>query len=397
MSAEGHIVVLNCGSSSIKFGLFARPAEGGDPPRQADWRGQVQGIGGPKATLDLGDGSPARPLQLDAAHPYVAALAVIRTEVLRWLAGRPIAAVAHRVVHGGPRHFAPVRVDAALLAELKGLIPLAPLHQPFALEAMEILLRERPDLPQVACFDTGFHHTLPVVEQLLPLPYAAYERGLRRYGFHGLSYEYMAVALAERHGPLAQGRTLVAHLGSGASLCAMQGLQSVATTMGFSALDGLMMGTRTGALDPGAVLYLMEIEQLTVQQVGQVLYHDSGLLGISGLSADPRVLLAHEADEPRAALALQLYVRRIVREVGALVAVMGGLDLLVFTAGIGEHSAVLRQRIVQALAWLGLALDEAANAADAPVISAPGSAVRVAVEPTHEEWISARHAARVMT
>lgn len=397
MSAEGHIVVLNCGSSSIKFGLFARPAEGGDPPRQADWRGQVQGIGGPKATLDLGDGGPARPLQLDEAHPYAAALAVIRTEVLRWLAGRSIAAVAHRVVHGGPRHFAPVRVDAALLAELKGLIPLAPLHQPFALEAMEILLRERPDLPQVACFDTGFHHTLPVVEQLLPLPYAAYERGLRRYGFHGLSYEYMAVALAERHGPLAQGRTLVAHLGSGASLCAMQGLRSVATTMGFSALDGLMMGTRTGALDPGAVLYLMEIEQLTVQQLGQVLYHDSGLLGISGLSADPRVLLAHEADEPRAALALQLYVRRIVREVGALVAVMGGLDLLVFTAGIGEHSAVLRQRIVQALAWLGLALDEAANAADAPVISAPGSAVRVAVEPTHEEWIAARHAARVMT
>lgn len=176
----------------------------------------------------------------------------------------------------------------------------------------------------------------------------------------------------------------------------MQGLRSVATTMGFSALDGLMMGTRTGALDPGAVLYLMEIEQLTVQQVGQVLYHDSGLLGVSGLSADPRVLLAHEADEPRAALALQLYVRRIVREAGALVAVMGGLDLLVFTAGIGEHSAVLRQRIVQALGWLGLRLDEAANAADAPVISAPGSAVRVVVEPTNEEWIAARHAARVM-
>lgn len=396
MSACSYIVVLNCGSSSIKFGLFETPANGAEPPRQAAWRGQVQGIGGPKATLDLGDGSPARPLQLDAAHPYAAALAVIRTEVLRWLAGRPIAAVAHRVVHGGPRHFAPQRVDAALLAELKGLIPLAPLHQPFALEAIEILLRERPDLPQVACFDTGFHHTLPMVEQLLPLPYAAYERGLRRYGFHGLSYEYMAVALAERHGEQAQGRTLVAHLGSGASLCAMQGLRSVATTMGFSALDGLMMGTRTGALDPGAVLYLMEIEHLTLQQVGQVLYHDSGLLGVSGLSADPRVLLAHEADEPRAALALELYVRRIVREAGALVAVMGGLDLLVFTAGIGEHSAVLRQRIVQALGWLGLALDEAANAAHAPVISTPDSRVRVAVEPTNEEWVAARHAAALV-
>lgn len=396
MSTAGYIVVLNCGSSSIKFGLFETPANGGDPPRQAAWRGQVQGIGGPKATLDLGDGSPARPLQLDATHPYAAALAVIRTEVLRWLDGRPIAAVAHRVVHGGPRHFAPQRVDVALLAELKGLIPLAPLHQPFALEAIEILLRERPDLPQVACFDTGFHHTLPMVEQLMPLPYAAYERGLRRYGFHGLSYEYMAVALAERHGEQARGRTLVAHLGSGASLCAMQGLRSVATTMGFSALDGLMMGTRTGALDPGAVLYLMEIEHLTLQQVGQVLYHDSGLLGVSGLSADPRVLLAHEADQPRAALALQLYVRRIVREAGALVAVMGGLDLLVFTAGIGEHSAVLRQRIVQALGWLGLALDEAANAAHAPVISTPDSRVRVAVEPTNEEWVAARHAAALV-
>ena len=396
MSTAGYIVVLNCGSSSIKFGLFETPANGGQPPRQAAWRGQVQGIGGPKATLDLGNGSPARPLQQDAAHPYAAALAVIRTDVLRWLAGRPIAAVAHRVVHGGPRHFAPQRVDAALLAELKGLIPLAPLHQPFALEAIEILLRERPDLPQVACFDTGFHHTLPMVEQLLPLPYAAYERGLRRYGFHGLSYEYMAVALAERHGEQARGRTLVAHLGSGASLCAMQGLRSVATTMGFSALDGLMMGTRTGALDPGAVLYLMEIEHLTLQQVGQVLYHDSGLLGVSGLSADPRVLLAHEADEPRAALALDLYVRRIVREAGALVAVMGGLDLLVFTAGIGEHSAVLRQRIVQALGWLGLALDEAANAAHAPVISTPASRVCVAVEPTNEEWVAARHAAALV-
>jgi acetate kinase len=237
---------------------------------------------------------------------------------------------------------------------------------------------------------------VPLLEQLLPLPYAAYERGLRRYGFHGLSYAYMAVALAERHGEAARGRTIVAHLGSGASLCAMQELRSQATTMGFSALDGLMMGTRTGALDPGAVLYLMEIEKLTLEQVGRVLYHESGLLGISGISSDPRVLLAREADTPRAALALQLYVRRVVREIGALTAVLGGLDMLVFTAGIGEHSQVLRERICAGLGWLGVALDLPANAAHAPLISGPASRVRVAVEPTNEEWIAARHAQHVL-
>lgn len=388
------IVVLNCGSSSIKFGVF-EAGPGGDTGRKPAWNGKVQGIGGTQP--DFGAGTvPVRPVQLGSEHPYAAALQIIREEVLRWLAGRPIAAVAHRVVHGGARYSAPVRVDAQVLADLKTFIPLAPLHQPFALEAIEILLREQPGLPQIACFDTAFHHTLPQIEQMLPLPYAAWERGLRRYGFHGLSYEYMAVALAERHGDAARGRTLVAHLGSGASLCAMQGLQSQATTMGFSALDGLMMGTRTGALDPGAVLYLMEIEKLTLAQVGHILYHESGLLGVSGISSDPRELLAREAVEPRAALALQLYVRRIVREIGALIAVLGGLELLVFTAGIGEHSAILRERICAQLAWLGVTLDDAANATDAFVISAAASRVRIAIEPTNEEWIAARHAQRLL-
>jgi acetate kinase len=243
-----------------------------------------------------------------------------------------------------------------------------------------------------------FHHTLPKVEQLLPLPHAAWERGLRRYGFHGLSYEYMATALPERHGELARGRTLVAHLGSGASLCAMQGLQSVGTTMGFSALDGLMMGTRTGALDPGAVIYLMEIEKLSLAEVGRILYHESGLLGVSGTSSEPRVLLPLEsgddAQAERARDALGLYVRRIVREIGALVAVLGGLDLLVFTAGVGEHSAEIRRRVCEGLGFLGLRLDAQANAADAAVISAPGSAVTIGVEPTNEEWVAARHALR---
>ena len=388
------VVVLNCGSSSIKFAVFdgaQRPL-----PRKPLWNGKVQGIGGPAP--DFGEsGVPPFAITLDTAHPYRAALQLIRERITARLAqldGARVAAIAHRVVHGGSRYFEPVRVDAGVLADLKAFIPLAPLHQPFALEAMDILLRERPELVQVACFDTAFHHTLPKVEQLLPLPHAAWERGLRRYGFHGLSYEYMATALPERHGDLARGRTLVAHLGSGASLCALQGLQSVATTMGFSALDGLMMGTRTGALDPGAVLYLMEIEKLSLAEVGHALYHASGLLGISGLSSDPRMLLAREGEDSevgeRCRAALELYVRRIVREIGAMAAVLGGLDRLVFTAGVGEHNAAIRARVCGALAWLGVEIDGAANQADAVRIGTANGRVDVGVEPTNEEWVAAR-------
>jgi len=391
------VLVLNCGSSSIKFALF----DGGrDPlPRTPAWNGKVQGIGGLSPTYGETGLEPAA-VALDGEHPYRSALQRIREGVLARLDGRRLAAVAHRVVHGGSRYFAPVRVDAGVLADLKGYIPLAPLHQPFALEAIEILLRERPDLPQVACFDTGFHHTLPVVEQLLPLPWDAWQRGLRRYGFHGLSYEYMATALPERHGDIARGRIVVAHLGSGASLCAMRDLRSVATTMGFSALDGLMMGTRTGALDPGAVLYLMEIEKLSLEEVGRLLYHRSGLLGVSGISPEPRVIVTHEDDAgetgERARLALALYVRRIVREIGALAAVLGGLDLLVFTAGVGEHNAFVRERVCRDLAFLGVALDQGVNEADAAIISTDESRVRVGVEPTNEEWVAARAALRAL-
>ncbi|RZL09337.1 MAG: acetate/propionate family kinase [Rubrivivax sp.] len=383
------VLVLNCGSSSIKFGLFDTAST--PLARQAAWQGKVEGITGASPTFSE-SGQAAQALLLDSAQPYHDALAHIAQRVQAVLNGRPLLAVAHRVVHGGSRYARPVRVDATVLADLRGYIPLAPLHQPFALEAIETLLTQQPGLPQVACFDTAFHHTLPVVEQLLPLPWDAWERGLRRYGFHGLSYEYQSIALAERHGDLARGRTLVAHLGSGASLCGMQNLQSTATTMGFSALDGLMMGTRCGALDPGAVLYLMEVEQLSVDQVGHMLYHQSGLQGISGLSPDPRVLLQHEAAEPRAHQALALYVRRIVKEIGAITAALGGLDMLVFTAGIGEHNAVIRQRICEALGYLGVHIDREANAAHAPVLSLPSSSVRVAIEPTNEEWVAARHA-----
>ncbi len=389
------VAVLNCGSSSIKFALFDAGGGVAALPRRPWWGGKVQGIGRERASLHTQDGE-TRELALGQVEPYHKALEIIRDAMRVRLAGVPVRVVVHRVVHGGAHHAEPLRVDAGVLAELRGYIPLAPLHQPFALEAMEVLLQQRPELPQVACFDTAFHRTLPQVEQLLPLPYAAWERGLRRYGFHGLSYEYQSIVLPERHGELARGRCIVAHLGSGASLCAMHGGVSVATTMGFSALDGLMMGTRCGALDPGALLYLMEVEGLDAHALGQLLYHQSGLLGVSGRSAEPRELLAHEAQDARCAAALALFVRRIVREIGALVAVLGGLDLLVFTAGIGEHQAELRQRIVGALGFLGLALDAPANERDAAVISSSNSAVRVAVEPTNEEWVAARHALRLL-
>jgi acetate kinase len=372
---NGPILVLNCGSSSIKFALYDAHADG--PPRQARWTGKLDGIGGEK-------------------RPYAAALQEVRATVERQTGGVPPAAIAHRVVHGGTKYAAPVRLDAAVLADLKGYIPLAPLHQPYALQAIEVLLAELPQMPQVACFDTAFHRTLPQVERMLPLTYEHWERGVRRYGFHGLSYEYMAIALAERHGDAARGRTIVAHIGSGASLCAMQGLQSVATTMGFSALDGLMMGTRCGSLDAGVLLYLMQSEKMGAGDLAQLLYRQSGLLGVSGVSSSPQVLLEAESRNPRARAALELYVRRIVREIGALTAVLGGLDMLAFTAGVGEHSAVLRGRICAALGWLGIELDAQANAAHAKTISRAGSRVRIAVEPTDEEWIAASHAWRVL-
>jgi len=368
------ILVLNCGSSSIKFALFDAGVQ--PLPRKPVFDGQVEGIG--------------------TALPYHAALDQVRACVERQTGQRLPAAIVHRVVHGGDKYTAPVRVDAEVLRELKGYISRAPLHQPYALQAMEALLTELPALPQIACFDTAFHRTLPQVEQMLPLPQALSERGVRRYGFHGLSYEYMAVALAERHGDAARGRTIVAHLGSGASLCAMRELRSVATTMGFSALEGLMMGTRCGSLDPGVLLYLMQTENLGAADLERLLYRESGLLGVSGLSPSPKALLEAERTNPRARAALELYVRRIVREIGALTAVLGGLDMLAFTAGVGERSAVLRERICAALGWLGLELDAAANSANAATISRAGSRVRVAVEPTNEEWIAASHAVQVL-
>jgi len=386
------ILVLNCGSSSVKFALFDSAV---DPlPRQPAWSGRVEDIGGKHARLVSASDEVA--LSLDARAPYEGALRAVRASVERQTGGRLPTAIVHRVVHGGSKYTAAVRLDARVLADLEAYVPLAPLHQPFALHAIGLMLREAPALPQIACFDTAFHVTLPEVEQLLPLPYAQWERGVRRYGFHGLSYEYLAIALRERHADAARGRTIVAHLGSGASLCAMQDLRSVATTMGFSALDGLMMGTRCGALDPGVVLHLVAVDKLSVERVAHLLYHESGLLGVSGVSASPKDLLEVEASHPRARLALELYVRRIVREIGGLAAVLGGVDMLAFTAGVGERSAVLRARICAALGWLGVDVDDGANRANAPLISRPGSRVRVVVEPTNEEWMAASHAVRAL-
>lgn len=387
------ILTLNCGSSSIKFALFA--TEGGTLARKPSWAGSIRGIGGPAPEFGTADGA-REPVTLDRTHPTTAALELILARLADHPQGRRLGAVGHRVVHGGGRYFAPVPVTQDLIDELRALIPLAPLHQPFPLKAMALLMQRHPGVPQIACFDTGFHRSLPPVEQLLPLPWSAWQQGIRRYGFHGLSYEYMARALPERHGPLAGGRVIVAHLGSGASLCAMHEGRSIATTMGFSALDGLMMGTRTGALDPGALLYLMEVEKLAPDAIGQMLYRQSGLLGLSGISDEPRVLIRHEAENSergmRARLALELYVRRIVAEIGALVTALEGLDLLVFTAGVGENCGFIRQRVCARLAFLGLELDDAANSAGAPIISSPQSRIRAAVEPTDEEWMIACHA-----
>lgn len=390
---QTQILVLNCGSSSIKFALFDTASS--PVSRHAAWSGKIEGIGCESQDFCEAGAAP-RSVHLNPKYPYRDAVELILRRANERLDGGRLLAVAHRVVHGRNKYFAPICIDAAILEDLRNYTPLAPLHQPFALEAIDIMLRTCPDLPQVACFDTAFHHTIPQVEQMLPLPYASWERGLRRYGFHGLSYEYLTIALAERYGERARGRVIAAHLGNGASLCAMRDLRSVATTMGFSALDGLMMGTRPGSLDPGAVIYLMEIEQLSLQQVSHILYHESGLKGVSGISSDPRKLLLREADEPRAKLALDMFVRRVVREIGALTSVLGGLDMLVFTAGIGEHNSAIRERICEGLAWMGIELDRQANTDSCKTLSSANSSVLVAMEPTNEEWIAARHAQSVL-
>ncbi len=383
---EGAVLTLNAGSSSLKFSVF-------DGAREV-LRGQVSGIGThPKAEARK-DGQ-----HLDAPDLHGTTHEDFLPGLLDWIGGHldgtAIGAAGHRVVHGGMEFVAPVRVTDAVIAALEALVPLAPLHQPHNISAIRAVAKARPDLPQAVCFDTAFHSTMPEVATWLALPRAMRDAGLRRYGFHGLSYEFIAGRLRELAPGLAAGRVLVAHLGNGASLCAMRDGRSLDTTMGFTALDGLVMATRCGSLDPGAVLYLMQSHGLSADEIEDLLYHQSGLLGVSGLSGDMRDL-AGSAD-PRAREAVDLFVYRLVGCAGGLIAGMGGLDGIVFTAGIGEHDPAVRAKVCGALSWLGLVLDDAANAAGGTArISAHGSRVEGWVIPTDEEAVIARHTQAVV-
>lgn len=388
------LLVLNGGSSSIKFAAYATSSDEEAPLL----RGQVEGIGAePRLRLRGKEGAAVEDRRLPATgFDHHAAVQSLFEVLPRHLAGRAVAAVGHRVVHGGDRPEAAERVDAPLLEALSALEPLAPLHQPHNLAPVRAIAALAPGLPQVACYDTAFHRGQPPLARLFALPRALAAEGVRRYGFHGLSYEFVAARLAELDPALAAGRVVVAHLGNGASLCAMRGGRSVATTMGFTAADGLMMGTRCGALDPGVLIHLMDRHGLGPRELEDLIYRRSGLLGVSGISQDMRTLRASAA--PEAAEAIALFVRRVVREMGALAAELGGLDALVFTAGIGEGDMATREEIGAGCRWLGLEIDAARNrgaGGGARRISAGGSAVTAWVVPTDEELMIARHTRRV--
>jgi acetate kinase len=385
MNEDGALVgVVNAGSSSLKFALYERD--------ERILSGQVEGIGvrpamkardaagQALAIIDFADAPPASP-----ADALLALLPWLRAQ----MNGARLAAIGHRVVHGGPRCAGPERVTPALLDELGGLARLAPLHQPHNLAPIRVALERIPEVTQVACFDTSFHRSVPEVAQAYAIPQALADGGVRRYGFHGLSYEYIASRLADDAPELAQGRVIAAHLGNGASLCALREGRSVATTMGFSALDGLVMGTRCGELDPAVVLYLLQEEGMTAEAVADLLYRRCGMLGLSGVSSDFRDLLA--SNDERAKFAIEVFVYRVTRAIGSLAAALGGLDGIVFTAGVGENAPAIRQAICRECAWLGVELDPVANGSGAAIISARESRVAVHVIPTDENLVIARH------
>ena len=388
---EDFALVLNSGSSSLKFCTFERPE--GENWRM-EVRGQIEGIGtSPRLSARDANGMKLADDSL-AFRDGREAVDALATWLRKKYGGSRVLGVGHRVVHGGSRFTGPIRVDSKVLEQLRELIPLAPLHQPYNLAAIEAAFERMPDVPQVACFDTSFHRGQPVVAQLVPLPLSLRQTGLQRYGFHGLSYEYIASVLPEVAPEIAGGRVIVAHLGSGASMCAMKAGKSIDSTLGFTALDGLCMGTRPGALDPGVVLHLFQGLKLSAKEVETILYKKSGLLGISGISNDMRDL--ESRSEPEARLAIDYFVYRSAKEIGALTAVLGGIDGLVFTAGIGENSVGIRKRICCASAWLGIELDEAANANQQPTISTSRSKVSVRVIRTNEELMIARHTAAML-
>jgi len=385
---DDYALVLNAGSSSLKFCVFRRPVA---EKWLLESRGQIEGIGtSPRLLAKGSDGRVISESDLSAevcdGDTAIAALA-------SWLRSKygsaRVLAVGHRVVHGGSRYSHPTIVTAEVLADLYSLVPLAPLHQPHNLAAIQAVFERLPHVPQVACFDTGFHMGGPESASIIPLPLEICKSGLKRYGFHGISYEYVTSMLKEIAPEIATSRVIIAHLGSGASLCAVDGGKSVDTSMSFTALDGLCMGTRPGSIDPGAVLYLFQTLGMTAKEVETILYKKSGLLGISGISNDMRDLLASNAPEAR--LAVDYFIYRATKEIGALAAVLGGIDGFVFTAGIGENSPEIRRRICEASAWLGLELDLKANASGGPRISTPHSKVSAWVVPTNEELMIARH------
>ena len=385
---DDYALVLNAGSSSLKFSVFRRPAA-------ARWllelRGQIEGIGtSPQLSVKDAEGEKLADQKLDAGvsdgRKAIDALAAwLRSEY----GGARILGIGHRVVHGGPNFASPIVVTSEVLAELHRLTPLAPLHQPYNLAAIEAVFERLPEVPQVACFDTSFHRGQPAVAEIVPLPGEIRRQGVQRYGFHGLSYEYIASVLPDVAPEIAGGRVIIAHLGSGASLCALRKGKSVESTLSFTALDGLCMGTRPGMVDPGVILYLFQVLGLTAKEVEAILYKKSGLLGISEISNDMRDLLA--STEESARLAVDYFLYQAAKQVGALAAVLGGVDGLVFTAGIGENSAEIRRRICESSRWLGIILDDEANARRGPRISSPGSPVSAWVIPTNEELMIARH------
>jgi acetate kinase len=383
------VLVVNAGSSSLKFSVFR--ADDAATLQLAE-RGQIDGIG-TRPRLCVKDAMGSVVVERDFAVAEVSGVKDAIRLAGAWLHERfqhePLLAVGHRVVHGGAQFSHPLLIDAEVFAALEQLIPLAPLHQPHNLAAIRAVREAQPQVPQIACFDTAFHRTHPQIADLYALPWEYYESGVRRYGFHGLSYEYIATMLPQVAPGISDGRVIVAHLGSGASLCALRAGKSVDSTMGFSPLDGVPMGTRPGALDPGVLLHFINQRGLSGADLEKLLYRESGLLGLSGISNDMRVLL--ESQEPRAQLAVAYFVHYTVKQIGALAAVLGGVDGLVFTAGIGERSSAIRARILQACAWLGVSLDTAANARGGPRISTEGSAIPVWVIPTDEELMIARH------
>jgi acetate kinase len=389
--AGGCIAVLNAGSSSVKFALY----EAGDTGALL-FRGQVEQLGlAPRMKVVDAEGETVTRRrwtndQLDHRRATEEILKLGR----ELLAGRPVLGIGHRVVHGGTRFDAPARIDAEVLKYLATLVPLAPLHQPHNLAPIEAIAEAAPHLPQVACFDTAFHRSQTALAENFALPRDLTAAGVRRYGFHGLSYDYIVTHLAETMPMLARSRLVIAHLGNGASLCAVADGKSVASTMGFTALDGLMMGTRTGALDPGVLLYLVMERRMSAKDIEDLLYRKSGLLGVSGISSDMRTL--RQSSEPEAAEALALFVYRIVREIGSMAAALGGIDGLVFTAGIGENDAATRSEVAAGCRWLGLALDEERNKRGETRLHAEGSRLTAWVVPTDEERMIARYTARML-